>query len=168
MLRAPPSGLRPTSDRVRESIFARLEVSGAAVLDLYAGCGALGIEAYSRGARSVVFVEQAKRCVAAVRSNIAALGIAEAATVIADDVGHAIRRLQAAGRSFDLVLLDPPYASGEAALALEALAEGCVVEKAGLVVLEAARRHALPSVKGLELLDERSYGDTVVARFTVS
>jgi 16S rRNA (guanine966-N2)-methyltransferase len=168
VLRAPAKGLRPTSDRVRESVFARLDVSGAAVLDLYAGSGALGIEAYSRGAESVVFVEQASRCVAAVRANLEKLGIAGATTVIADDVARAIGRLVAAGRTFDLVLLDPPYASGEAVRALDALAKGNLVAKDGLVVLEASRRHALPTVKGLELSDERTYGDTVVARFTVS
>ena len=168
VLRAPARGLRPTSDRVRESLFARLDVAGAAVLDLYAGSGALGIEAYSRGAESVVFVEKAQRCVAAVRANLAALGIGDAATVLADDVGNAIRRLSAAGTTFDLVLLDPPYASDEAARSLEAVAAGRVVEKEGLVVLEAPRRHPLPSADGLDLLDERRYGDTVVARFTVS
>jgi 16S rRNA (guanine966-N2)-methyltransferase len=168
VLRAPAKGLRPTSDRVRESVFARLDVSGAAVLDLYAGSGALGIEAYSRGAASVVFVEQAPRCVAAVRANIAALGIASETRVMAEDVLQGLERLSAAGRAFDLVLLDPPYASGEAARALEALVEGSIVEKAGLVVLEAGGRHALPTVAGLDLLDERRYGDTVVARFTAS
>ena len=168
VLRAPAKGLRPTSDRVRESVFARLDVSGAAVLDLYAGSGALGIEAYSRGAESVVFVEQAAGCVAAVRANIAALGIADGTTVMANDVPHAVRRLSAQGRTFDLVLLDPPYASDEAVRAFEALAEGRVVENAGLVVLEAPRRQALPAVAGFELLDERRYGDTVVARFTPS
>lgn len=167
MLRAPANALRPTSDRVRESIFARLDVSGATVLDLYAGSGALGIEACSRGADSVVFVERAPRCLSALRANIAAVGISDAATVMADEVGNALKRLSAARRTFDLVLLDPPYASEEATRALEALVEGRVVEKAGLVVLEAGRRHALPSVSGLELLDERIYGDTVVARFTL-
>ena len=168
VLRAPGKGLRPSSDRVRESVFARLDVSGAAVLDLYAGSGALGIEAYSRGAESVVFVEQAARCVAAVRANLAALEIAEATAVIAADVSQALRRLSAAGRTFDLVLLDPPYASDEASRALEAIAAGGLLEKSGLVVLEAARRHAIPLVTGLELLDERSYGDTVIARFALS
>jgi len=168
VLRAPSKGLRPTSDRVRESVFARLDVSAAAVLDLYAGSGALGIEACSRGAKSVVFVEQAPRCVAAIRDNIAALGIGDETTVIADDVTSALGRLSRAKKAFDLVLLDPPYASDEAVRAFDALAEGRMIEKEGLVVLETTFRQTLPSVTGFELLDERRYGDTVVARFTVT
>jgi 16S rRNA (guanine966-N2)-methyltransferase len=157
--------VRPTSDRVREALFARLgDLAGTAVLDLYAGTGALGVEAASRGAERVVFVENAPHALRVLRANLEALGLAATTRVVAGDAAAAVRRLAREGLRFDLVLMDPPYAGGEAARGLAALAEADLLEEAGLVVVEHGRRHPLPSVAGLVTLDERRYGDTLVTR----
>ncbi len=162
-LRAPRSGARPTSDRVREALFSRLDVSGAEVLDLYAGSGALGIEAISRGARRAVFVDDAAASLAALRANLASLDLGGRSRVVAADAARALRRLGRAGERFDLVLLDPPYASEEAERALRALVEAGLLRDAGLVVVEGSRRHPVPVVAGLQRIDERSYGGTRLA-----
>ena len=168
-LRAPRGGLRPTADRVRESLFARLgDLEGAAVLDLFAGTGALGIEALSRGAASLVSVERARGAVAVLRANVAALRLNSSTRVMVEDVVHAVRRLGRAGMRFDLVLADPPYASREAQRALEALVEAEVLAAGAVVVLERGKSHPSPYVAGLALLDERRYGDTVVTRFVAA
>jgi 16S rRNA (guanine(966)-N(2))-methyltransferase RsmD len=164
-LRAPRVGARPTADRVREALFARIDPAGAAVLDLYAGSGALGIEALSRGAARVVFVERAARCAAVLRENLAALGLSARAEVVGADALAAVGRLAAEGRRFDLVLLDPPYASEEASRALERLARSELLPEGAMVVVESSRRRPPAAVEGLERIDERRYGDTLVTRF---
>jgi len=161
----PPGGVRPTSDRVREAIFDRLgDVSGAAVLDLYAGIGSLGIEAASRGAEPVVFAERSSRCLRVLRRNLASLGLDRGVRVEAGDVPRVVRALGRRAARFDLVLVDPPYASGEAVRALEALVAAGVLARRATVVLESGRRHPVPVPAGLAPIDERRYGDTVVTR----
>ncbi|MEE9607877.1 MAG: 16S rRNA (guanine(966)-N(2))-methyltransferase RsmD [Myxococcota bacterium] len=168
-LRAPRGGLRPTSDRVRESLFARLgDLSGVAVLDLYAGTGALGVEAVSRGADSLVCVEQAPLCLAALRANLAELGLGPTVRVIADDAVRAVRRLGRSSQRFDLVLMDPPYVSAEAPRALEALVEAGVLAEGATVVLESGRRHPVAAAAGLVRVDERRYGETVLTRWVAA
>ena len=109
-LRSLRGGLRPTSDRVREALFARLgALPGVRVLDLYAGTGALGIEALSRGARSAVFVEREGRTRAVLRGNLGDLGVDAVARVVAGDAPRAVAALGRNGARFDLVLIDPPY-----------------------------------------------------------
>jgi len=154
---------------VRESLFARLgNLEGERVLDLYAGTGAMGIEALSRGAASVIFVERAPRCLTALRENLEALDLEGATRVVADDAVRAARRLGRAGERFDLVLVDPPYASGEAGRALEALVDSGALSERAMVVVERGRHHPLPAVAGLEALDERRYGDTVIVRLSAA
>ncbi len=135
------------------------------VLDLYAGSGALGIEAISRGAVEATFVEQDARTLKVLRANLAELGIDSIASVVAGDVSAAVHRLGRAQERFDLVLIDPPYASEEPARAFEALIGSAILAPGAMVVLERDRRHASPHAEGLSALDERRYGDTVVARF---
>lgn len=164
-LRSIPRGVRPTSDRVRESLFARLgPLGGAAVLDLYAGTGVLGIEAVSRGASRVVFVEQAAPVVAALRESLAALGIGEQARVVRGDVARCVRRLGQQGERFDLVLIDPPYASEEVPRALAALLEAEALAPHATVVVEHGRRHPVAVGRGWVTLDEWAYGETQVTR----
>jgi len=168
-LRAPRSGLRPTSDRVREALFARLgDLAGAAVLDLYAGTGALGIEALSRGAGSLVCVERSRKVAAVITANLEALALRSVSRVVVDDARDALRRLGRGGARFDLVLLDPPYAAGEGPAALRALVEAAVLAPGAVVVLERGKSHPVAEIVGLECLDERTYGDTVIARFVAS
>jgi 16S rRNA (guanine(966)-N(2))-methyltransferase RsmD len=161
--------VRPSADRVREALFARLgDLEGAVVLDLFAGTGALGIEAVSRGATRVVFVERSPASAACLRRNLASLELGEEARLLREDVARALRRLGREGQRFDLVLLDPPYAEGEV---LERALAGLVAERllaaGATVVVERGRRHPVAPVAGLAPVDERRYGDTVVATLRV-
>jgi pantetheine-phosphate adenylyltransferase/16S rRNA (guanine(966)-N(2))-methyltransferase RsmD len=158
------SAVRPTAERVREALFAWLgDLSEAHVLDLFAGSGALGIEALSRGAADAVFVERSAAVAGILRANLEGLGLAERSRVMRADAGAAIRRLGAAERPFELVLVDPPYADTEAAArALRALVTSGILAPRAVVVLETSRRTPPPFVEGLGALDERRYGDTVV------
>jgi len=160
-----PRGLstRPTSDRVREALFSILgDVQGLDVLDLFAGSGALGLEALSRGARSATFVDQARASITAVTDNVAALGVTESATVRAAEAGAALRAFGREGRALGLVFLDPPYAYADAeALLLELLAQRLLVPGAW-IVLEHASRGDAPAPAALERRFARTYGDTAL------
>lgn len=159
--------VRPTSDRVRESLFMRLgSQQGRRVLDLFAGSGALGIEALSRGAESVVFVDRDAGCGAAVRANLEALGLEQRARVVRSAAQAALRRFARRGDRFELILVDPPYASGEALDALETIAGSGLLDPAGTLVLETDHRHDPGSVQGLRRVDERRYGDTLLLWFS--
>jgi 16S rRNA (guanine966-N2)-methyltransferase len=157
-LRAPRgSRTRPTADRVREALFSMLgDVSGARVLDLYAGSGALGIEALSRGAESAVFVERDHAALAALARNLEAVGAK--AEVRRQDVARFLARPEG---SFDLVFCDPPY-DGAPAVA-EALFEALprMLDKDARIVTESDKRN--PLLLPLPLLVERTYGDTRIA-----
>jgi 16S rRNA (guanine966-N2)-methyltransferase len=168
-LRAPRRGVRPSADRVRESLFGWLgDLEGAAVLDLFAGSGALGIEALSRGAASLISVERSRAALSVLRANLAALELESASRVMAGDAVAVIARLGRAGERFDLVLLDPPYASDLAHAALAALVAANLLAPGATVVLERSRSHSVDAVPGLAPLEERRYGDTVITRFAVS
>jgi 16S rRNA (guanine966-N2)-methyltransferase len=158
--------VRPTADRVKESIFSILgdRFEGARVLDLFAGSGALGLEALSRGAREVDFVESDPIAARALLENIAALGCGERARLVR---GSVERALHAAACEFDLVFLDPPYGAGLAAGTVELLGRGAWVSPQGLVVAEHSRRDELPEIAGiLARIDRRRYGDTEVSFYT--
>jgi 16S rRNA (guanine966-N2)-methyltransferase len=157
-LRAPAGrATRPTADRVREALFSILgPVEGLGVLDLFAGSGALGIEALSRGAAAATFVDSDPRAVAAVRANLDAIGVD--APVHRRD---ALAFLARGDQTYDLVFLDPPYSS-PARLA-ERLTELLprALSDAARIVSESDKRNPLPL--GLPLEDERTYGDTRIA-----
>lgn len=137
------------------------------MLDLYAGSGALGCEALSRGAEGAVFVERSPRGLAVLRANLEALDLLHRAAIRSGDAVGAVRRLAGEGRRFDLALLDPPYASGEAQRALQALRDARILVPGGLVVIESGRRHPVPVVEGYRMRDQRRYGDTLVSRLDV-
>ncbi|MGB2710876.1 MAG: 16S rRNA (guanine(966)-N(2))-methyltransferase RsmD [Conexibacter sp.] len=152
---------RPTSDRVREALFALLgPLDGLDVLDLFAGSGALGIEALSRGARRTTFVDSAPVAIRAISANLAALGAEQASEVHRQDVRAFLRGARAARHEYDLVLLDPPYRlAAELGRELSpSLAE--VLAPGGRVVGESDRR--VPLDLALPLTDERRYGDTLI------
>jgi 16S rRNA (guanine966-N2)-methyltransferase len=164
-LQVPPKGTRPTSDRVREALFSRLEHLGALpharVLDLYAGSGALGLEAASRGAASVTLVESARVAADVCRRNAATLGLADTVTVAVERVERFVARPVVA--PWDLVLVDPPYDVPEDELAamLGDLA-GALAADAVLVVERSTRSPEPTWPTGVERLDDRTYGETRV------
>jgi 16S rRNA (guanine966-N2)-methyltransferase len=158
-----PSGTvtRPTSDRAREGLFSSLQslldLEGARVLDLYAGSGALGLEALSRGAASATLVEQDAGALAALRDNVRALGLA--ADVVASDAAAFLAGSPTA-EPYDLVVLDPPYT-----VEVEPVLEGLLgwIAPGGIVVAERASRGALPEwPEGLEHVRNRRYGGAVL------
>ena len=161
-----PRGLstRPTSDRVREALFSVLgDVSGASVLDLYAGTGALGIEALSRGAWRATFVESARPALASLRENLVALDLTASTQVIAQPVARAAASL--AG-PFDLVFIDPPYASiAEVPAAVAALRARAALAPRARVIVEHASRDTAPTIAGLAPEPSRAYGDTAVTLY---
>ncbi|MGX7694478.1 16S rRNA (guanine(966)-N(2))-methyltransferase RsmD [Gordonia polyisoprenivorans] len=177
-LKVPDAGTRPTSDRVREAVFnildARIDLEGAAILDLYAGSGALGLEALSRGASSAVFVDNRRRATAVVTGNLRTLGVAEVGRVVTAPVSAFLAAGAPArvdvphhegvtGR-FDVIFSDPPYAltDDEVHGDLVALGAGGWVADGGLLVLERGRRATTRWPAGWELVTDKSYGDTTV------
>ena len=170
-LKAPgDAALRPTSDKVRQAIFNILEhagfavdfsLEGARVVDLFAGTGALGLEALSRGAKYCLFIEDAAESRAIIRENVEALGLTGASKIWRRDATNlgALDTLA----PFDLAFLDPPYRKGLIAPALTGLATGGWLNTHALVIAEAAEDETMPVVDGFEILDDRVYGDTRIA-----
>ena len=151
---------------MRESFFATLSpLQGVRALDLYAGSGALGIEALSRGAARVVFVERAASAVEILRRNLTQLDLRDRSRVLRADARSAIRQLGRRGERFGLILMDPPYASREVELVMDAVLEARILSRDGALVLESSRQHRPGEVVGLEMMDERRYGDTVMLRY---
>lgn len=169
-LLVPKTGTRPTSDRVREAIFSALDaqdvISGARVLDLYAGSGSLGLEAASRGARVVTLVENGFSAAGMCRKNAAAVLKAAAkrdAPVIRVSTQAVQSFLAGTGEGFDLVFLDPPYDLAEAELASNLAALAPLLDVDALVVVERSSRSAEPLWgAGLVLERRKDYGDTTV------
>jgi len=154
-LEVPPSGTRPTSDRVREALFSALEAAvgldGARVLDLYAGSGALGLEALSRGAASCLFVEQDRAALDALRANIAKLGAR------ADVRAQSVLALGPAPAPLDLILMDPPYGTGAGSVALDKLGRLGWAGPPTWISIETAKDE-LPDVAGFEIDVTRVHG----------
>jgi 16S rRNA (guanine966-N2)-methyltransferase len=165
-LRSPTwPGLRPTADRLRETLFNVLasRIEGAFVLDAYAGTGALGLEALSRGAAHVTFVEEDARAVALIEENAASCGVQGRYTMTRGDFISLGARLRS-GSGFDVILLDPPYEATRTTRALDLAAR--LVNEDGLVVLERAtrRRPLVPST--LDHVRDLTSGDSTLSLFT--
>ncbi|MGN8246073.1 16S rRNA (guanine(966)-N(2))-methyltransferase RsmD [Cellulomonas soli] len=164
-LQVPSSGTRPTSERVREALFSRLEhldaVEDAVVLDLFAGSGALGLEAASRGARAVTLVEGARAAVEVCRRNVAATGLAAQVSVVHDRVERFVQRRPA--QPWDLVMVDPPYDLGDEPLTQALTAVLPWLGTGAVVVVERSTRTVEPVwPTGLVRFDDRAYGETRV------
>lgn len=171
VLKAPKDAarIRPTADRVRETVFNVLgqHLDGLSVLDLFAGTGALGLEALSRGARSAVLVDSGREALGLCRENAAALGMSALAEVLAQSVESAVPSLGKAGRKFDLVFIDPPYALKVGASTAQAVAEAGLLETGGRVIVEHSKHEVLPERLGsLERRDVREFGETRVSIFS--
>jgi 16S rRNA (guanine966-N2)-methyltransferase len=161
---ATPAGdrTRPTSDRVREAVFSILgPLDGERVLDVYAGTGAFGLEALSRGAASAVFVERDARAAGALARNLAALRVARGEGQLRrEDVARALRDASARGETYDLAFCDPPYRLAPELGRPLTTALAPLLAPGARVVTESARRAPLDLT--LPLLDERRYGDTLI------
>lgn len=162
------SGTRPTADSVKEALFSSLgpRVPGGSVLDLYAGSGALGIEALSRGAEAATFVERDPRAVAAIRQNLEATGFSDRARVVEGTVERFLASPPSGAEAFDVVLADPPYAE-DAARVLGLLSTSALLAQGALVALEvaAAGLPVDPSTGGsggLSVRTVKRYGDSAI------
>jgi 16S rRNA (guanine966-N2)-methyltransferase len=162
--------LRPTSDRVREAIFNLLinggygnPVAGARVLDLFAGTGAMGLEALSRGAAEVVFVDDGAKAVALLRANVAKMRVEDESRILRQDARHLPAN---PGAPFTLVFLDPPYGKSLGEAALSAAIESGWLAPGAMVVWEESIAPIVPA--GMTQHDQRRYGDTIVTLLTVS
>lgn len=156
---------RPTSDRVREATFAMLgQLGGESVLDLFAGTGALGIEALSRGAERALFVERDRAALRALRANLSTLGlVAPSAEVRAGEALAALRAARRRGETYDLVFVDPPYGKARELEGPLSATLPAVLEPAARVVVESDRRSPLVLAGALQARREKCYGDTLIA-----
>ena len=160
--------LRPTLDRVKEAVFSSLafRLPGRRVLDLYAGSGALGIEALSRGAGAATFVDHDRQACDLIRRNIQSCGwkLSEDIRVTRMDVFRWLRKAEGA---YDIILVDPPYGKGHEEAVLELLSGSDILPSWGILVMESGSRTALPEgAGGLRLQKSRTYGDTKISYYT--
>jgi 16S rRNA (guanine966-N2)-methyltransferase len=161
-------GLRPTADRVRESLFNLLGqfFDGGEVLDLYAGTGALAFEALSRGVSRAVLVDQGAESARLVAENARALGMEGRLELRRMPVARALGQLTHEGRRFSLVFADPPYSHEAVAEVVRGVGEGQLLAEGGTLVVEHGRREPAPeALAGLQRVDSRRFGDTVVSLY---
>jgi 16S rRNA (guanine(966)-N(2))-methyltransferase RsmD len=167
-LHAPKdSRIRPTSDRVREAVFNIIaaQVEGASVLDLFAGTGAMGLEALSRGARFCLFVDQGAEAMRLIGANVRLCGAQERSRMVQGPVGSVVRRLCSENELFDVIFMDPPYGKGYIEQSLEVV--GGVAADGALVVAERHVRDEPPKVPGIwQEPRERRYGDTLISVYS--
>lgn len=158
--------IRPTPDQVREALFNILgqNLGGKSVLDLFAGTGAMGLEALSRGARRVVFVDSAFKAISIIKKNIETCGLRERTLVLRKDLRKGLPSLDLMGGiPFDLVFIDPPYRSGILPIVMAKLVEKEILAPNAIVVAETHRKEQFDKRLGnLNLIDVRAYGDTKI------
>lgn len=165
----PGNDVRPTADRLRESIFNILGsgVQNATVLDLFAGTGAFGIEALSRGAGFAAFIDMNQKAMELIKKNIRACNLGEKAQPLLWDIARNLDCLKSMPRLFDLVFLDPPYGQNLIPVALDHL---CRLEKlkpdARIVIEHAIRDIIAPHLPGYDMVDQRKYGKTLITFLT--
>lgn len=151
--------VRPTTSQLRETLFniCQLSVEGARFLDLFAGSGAMGFEALSRGASYAAFVENNRQALVAIRKNIAELGVADDTALWGMDVFKALERLVAQNTQFDIIYVDPPYSKGLGARVLTFVEENKVLAAGGSLFIEDASLE-LPPLRNLTLCSQRRSG----------
>ena len=165
---ASPKGqaIRPTSDRVKESLFNILQdkMGEKIVLDLFAGTGNLGIEALSRGAKKVIFVEKERQALALIQRNLIQFGLEGRSEILPRDASRAIGILNQRRERFDLILMDPPHEKGLIQKTLLKLNSHKIYHKDSILVIEHNRREPLPqTLEGWNLIRQRRTGDTVIS-----
>lgn len=166
-----PRGLdvRPTGDRVKESVFNIIAgyIAEAEVLDLFAGTGNLGLEALSRGAKTAVFVDSASTSLSVLKENALHTCLAERAEYIKGDAVKIIDRLFNAGRNFDLIFCDPPYNKGFVTAILGKLEEKLILKPGGILIVEHSKHEAHQAlIHSIRVMRREEYGETVVTFFT--
>lgn len=160
---------RPTTDRVRESIFNILasRIPGSVVLDLFAGTGALGIEALSRGARFTVFADNSRKAIAVIRRNIRACRLEHSTFVIKRDICRSLQGIHSVCRDVDLVMMDPPYNRELIPGALLSLSSSNLLKAGASIVVEHSHLEPVPGDSAhFRISDQRKYGQTLVSFFT--
>jgi len=169
-LQVPPTdGVRPTGDRARETLFNVLapRIRGVAFLDAFAGSGAVGIEALSRGAASAVFIERDRSAVRVLTENVDHCGFAERAEVLPTTWVNALHRLAENSQAFGIAFFDPPYEWEEAHTCLQALAEHALVAPGGIAIIEHRRATPPREAAGWEALRRLDVGDTSFSFFGI-
>ena len=158
---------RPTTDRIKETLFNMLQndLAGCRFLDLFAGSGGIGIEALSRGAKEAVFVEKNPKATACIRQNLEFTRLADRGRVMETDVFSALSRLENQG-AFDYIFMDPPYNMGLIEPALEAAAESGALSENGIIVLESDSTDFRDEFSGLEIIKQRRYGRTYITVYS--
>lgn len=171
-LKAPKGrALRPTAARVKEALFDILqhELSGAKVLDLFAGTGNLTVEALSRGAVEAILVDASAQSARTIRENLRRLDLTDCAKVLITPVSRAMRLLGGRRETFDIIFLDPPYDQGLVEKTIRMIARNGLLRNSGSLVAEHSVREAVSTrYDGLELSDQRRYGDTLLSFFRTS
>jgi 16S rRNA (guanine(966)-N(2))-methyltransferase RsmD len=159
-----PKGIRPTQNKVRKALFDILgEVAGLSFLELFAGSGAVGLEAASRGAGEVVFVEKDKRCAQVIKKNISVVSLSRCLVVSLDAI-KAIQQLAKNKERFDIIFLDPPYYGGLAKKTLQTLWAYDILAPNGFIIIQHFKKDNLPEALGdLALLKQAKYGDTLLS-----
>lgn len=153
---------RPTSDKIKEAVFHKMGpfFSGGSGLDLFAGSGSLGLEALSRGMDDMVFVDQAKKAIQTIRQNVEALHVSEQSSIYRNDAFRAMEKLQHEGKSFQLILLDPPYQRMDYTKLLHTLDTYNLLAPGGMLYIEHNPEEALPIPDDCEELFFRKYNET--------
>jgi len=164
-----PDGLdtRPTTDRVKESIFNIISpyMPAANVLDLFAGSGAMGIEALSRASQHAVFVEQSRKALSVIQKNLSDTRLTDRSEVLHTD---AFSYLGRANTKFDIIFLDPPYNKGMLSAAIDIIYENSLLADGGIIVAETELGGEIPDDSGFSLIKQAKYGKTVVLIFSVT
>ncbi|MCM8806805.1 MAG: 16S rRNA (guanine(966)-N(2))-methyltransferase RsmD [Candidatus Omnitrophica bacterium] len=154
--------VRPTKDIVRKAIFDTLRswIVNKKVIELFAGCGILGIEALSHGAKKVIFIEKEKKAIEVIKKNISNLGLEKKCEIIKGDCEYEIEKLE--NFKYDLIIGDPPYEFPISKLEriMEKIVKLNVLKKRGIIVIEHSYKKEIPVVEGLEKIKERKYGKT--------
>ena len=155
---------RPTTDRIKETLFniIAFDLPECSFLDLFSGSGAIGIEALSRGAKNAVFVEDAAECQQIILKNLQHTKLLEKASVRKTDVLSALDQLALEGRVFDIIFMDPPYASEYYGAVLEKILEKGLLQKDGYIITERSAQSPLPLPEGLAVLREKVYKTTIL------
>ncbi|MFH1853692.1 MAG: 16S rRNA (guanine(966)-N(2))-methyltransferase RsmD [Candidatus Omnitrophota bacterium] len=165
-----PKGIRPTSDKVREALFEILKsrIEGASFLDLYCGSGAMGIEALSRGAGAVSFVDNSPKCGSVLKKNISLLGLSDISciNIYKKNTLSALQDFEKSGLKFDIIFLDPPYYSDLAKNSLIAISKCDILARNVIIAAEIYKKSLLPAAIGpLTKIRTAKYGDTILEFF---